>query len=275
MGNNLPAKKYKVGERTERFLQYTLSHTGTDANDSHFIDLAAGLSAVNKRFYRQGLYYYIKSISVTETTADAKVRFGTAPDVWMIPQAWKLGKRNWDKMNDMAAQGLPGGAKGVGGKYHDFKIYLNANHRTDADVAVPSNGPESMDGTPDYDPEEWVYSKINSLFPANDDEDNDEDRDTFDLMLLGTSHTAGAGGADEFAAVSLALSYLKSKNITAGTGSRDLPYQFDNIGDDPMLRLFDTTGNHQDTLDDLQDDNDIAPYAAGSTYADTIMRARS
>ena len=170
MGNNLPAKKYKIGERTERYLQFSLSHNG-NSTDSHFIDLAAALSAVNKRFYRQGLYYYIKSISVVETTGETKVQFGTAPDTWHISQAWRLGKKNWDKMNALAAGGTTG-LDQLTGSYHDFKIYLNANHRTDPDVTVPSNGPQSMDGSPDYDNEEWVYSKINSLFPANDDEDN-------------------------------------------------------------------------------------------------------
>ena len=268
MGNNLPAKKYKIGERTERYLQFSLSHTGS-STDSHFIDLAAAMSAVNKRFYRQGLYYYIKSISVVETSGDTKVQFGTAPDCWHIPQAWRLGKRNWDKMNELAAGGTTGLDR-ITGSYHDFKIYLNANHRTDPDVTVPDNGPESLDGTPDYDNEEWVYSKINSLFPANDDEDNNADRDTFDIMLLGTSHVAGAGGADEFAAVSLCKSYLTQKAIIRS----DVPYQFDDIGDDPLLRIFDTTDNLRDTVDDLQDDNDRPPYNNDATYSDTIMRAQ-
>ena len=269
MGNNLPAKKYKVGERTERYLQYTLSHTGT-SNDSHFIDLAAGLSAVNKRFYRQGLYYYIKSISVVETTADSKIRFGTAPDTWHIPQAWKMGKRNWDKLNDHATSAITGGTGSVQGRYHDFKIYLNNNHRTDPDVSVPSNGPESMDGSPDFDPTNWDYSKIHSQFPANDDEDNNADRDSFSLMLLG-DHVAGAGGADAYAAVSLCKSYVAGKQIFPNTG---LPFQLDNIADDPLIRMFDTTDNYDVVLDDLQDDNDGPPYDADGIYSDTIMRAQ-
>lgn len=273
MGTNLPAKKYKIGERTERYLQYTLSHTPANGGytDSHFIDLAAGLSSVNKRFYRQGLYYYIKSISVVETTGEAKVQFGTAPDVWHVPQAWRLGKRLWDKMNDEASQGIPGGARKIAGAYHDFKIYLNENHRGDADNAVPSNGPESMDGNPDHDPDEWIYSKINSLFPANNDTPNDEDRDTFDLMLLGSSHTAGGGGADEIAAVSLCKSYLMSKTLK---GARQEPHHVDGSEDDALLRIFDTTTNLADTLEDLYDDNDVAPYDADATYSDTIMRAQ-
>jgi hypothetical protein len=273
MGNNLPAKKYKIGERTERYLQFSLSHTGS-STDSHFIDLAAALSAVNKRFYRQGLYYYIKSISVVETTADSKVQFGTAPDTWHIPQAWRLGKRNWDKMNELAAGGTTG-LDQITGSYHDFKIYLNANHRTDPDVTVPDNGPESMDGSPDYDNEEWVYSKINSLFPAHTaantaQASNNADRDTFDIMLLGTSHVAGAGAEYEYAAISLCKSYLAQKAIIRS----DVPYQFDDLGDDPLLRIFDTTDNLRDTVDDLQDDNDSPPYNNDATYADTIMRAQ-
>lgn len=273
MGKNLPAKKYKVGNRTERYLQYTLGHSGS-STDSHFIDLAAGLSAVNKRFYRQGLYYYIKSISVVETTGDTKVQFGTAPDVWTVPAAWRLGFRNWSKMNSEAAKGIPGGDLGIAGKYHDFKIYLNANHRTHAlsntDVSVPDNGPESMDGDPDYDPDEWVYSKFNTLRPGADNANN-ADRDTFDIMLLGGSHVTGGGGTDAYAAVSLCRSLLMAKNLV---GAREEPYHYDDMGEDPVLSLFDTTTAHEDTLDDLQDDNDLTPYDANATYADTIMRAQ-
>ncbi len=269
MGKNLPAKKYKVGQRTERFLHYELAHTGT-GNDSHFLDLAAGLSAVNKRAYRQGLYYYIKSISVVETTADTKVQFGTAPDVYMVPLAWKLGFRNWSKMNSLAAEGLPGGDLSVAGKYHDFKIYLNNNHRTDPDVTVPTNGPATMDGNPHHNPTDWEYSRVHSQYPS-DATANDADRDTFDIMLLG-SHVAGGSTVDAYSAISLMKSYMVSRALQDVNGE---PNQFDNIGDDPFLQMFDSTTADNDVLDDLQDFNDKPPYDDNGIYEDTIMRAQA
>ena len=269
MGKNLPAKKYKVGQRTERYLHYELNHSGS-GNDSHFLDLAAGLSAVNKRAYRQGLYYYIKSISVVETTADTKVQFGTAPDVYMVPQAWKLGFRNWSKMNSDAASSIPGGDLSIAGKYHDFKIYLNNNHRTDPDVTVPSNGPATMDGNPHHNPTDWNYSTIHSQYPGTDDSNN-ADRDSFSIMLLG-SHQAGGGGTDAYAAISLMKSYMVSRTLQDTDGT---PNQFDNIGDDPFLQMFDSTTADNDVLDDLQDLNDKPPYDDNGIYEDTIMRAQA
>lgn len=272
MGKNLPAKKYKVGQRTERYLHYELAHTGT-GNDSHFIDLAAGLSAINKRFYRQGLYYYIKSISVVETTADTKVQFGTAPDVWQVPMAWKLGFRNWSKMNSEAARAIPGGDLAIAGKYHDFKIYLNDNHRTEGDVTVPTNGPASMDGNPHFNPDSWDYSKYHTMHPEGTTANN-ADRDTFDIMLLG-NHVAGAdsggSGEDQYAAVSLCETYRNQRTLLAG----DNPVQTDNIGDDPVLQLFDSTNTYDDIIDDLQDFNDKAPYDDNGAYVDTILRVQA
>lgn len=265
MGKNLPAKKYKVGNRTERFLHYELD--AASGTDSHYIDLAAGLSAVNKRFYRQGLYYYIKSISIVETTIPTKVQFGTAPDVWQIPQAWKLGFRNWSKMNSEAARTIPGGDLKVAGKYHDFKIYLKDAHLNDGDVTVPTNGPAAMDGTPHYNPDAWDYSRIHSLHPDSDTANN-AGRDAFNLHLLGT-HIENA--TDDYTSVSLCESYRIQRNLLATAG---VPTQTDNIGDDPLLQMFDVANQYDDIIDDLQDFNDLPPYDDNGQYLDTIMRAQ-
>ncbi len=262
MGKNLPAKKYKVGNRTERFLHYELD--AASGADSHFIDLAAGLSAINKRAYRQGLYYYIKSISVVETTGDTKIQFGTAPDVWHVPQAWKMGFRAWSKMNSIAAQNIPGGDLAIAGKYHDFKIYLNENHRTEGDVTVPTNGPTSMDGGSgdNHNVTDWDYSIIHSMDPNG----NNAPVDTFSFHLLG-HHT---GQDNSWDSVSLCKSYLNSiKKVEAA------PILFEeSMESDPLVNLFDLSDTADDVIEDLQDFNDDAPYVANAHYGDTILRAQ-
>ncbi len=262
MGKNLPAKKYKVGNRTERYLHYELNHTGS-GNDSHFIDLAAGLSAVNKRFYRQGLYYYIKSISVVETTGDTKIMFGTAPDTWQIPQAWKMGFRSWSRMNSEAAAQIPGGDLKLAGKYHDFKIYLNNNHRTEDDVTTPSNGPASMDGNPHENVTDWDYSSFHSQDPDGNNAPNDE----FAIMLLG-SHV---GSDNAWDAVSLVQSYARSRILNDETGE---PITMSTLPSDPLVNLFDISDTHDDVIDDLRDKNDHPPYDDDGIYSDTILRAQ-
>ena len=262
MGKNLPAKKYKVGNRTERFLHYELAHTGS-STDSHFIDLAAGLSAVNKRAYRQGLYYYIKSISVVETTRETKVQFGTAPDVWQVPQAWKMGFRTWSKMNSIAAQNIPGGDLSIAGAYHDFKIYLNNNHRTEGDVTVPTNGPASMDGTPHHNVTDWDYAVLHTMDPNSHSAPSDD----FKVMLLGEH----VGSDNAWASVSLMESYVNSKRkIVASPELLE-----EDMESDPLINLFDISDTADDVIEDLQDFNDDAPYDADGIYSDTIMRAQT
>lgn len=261
MGKNLPAKKYKVGNRTERFLHYELAHTGS-STDSHFIDLAAGLSAINKRAYRQGLYYYIKSISVVETTVDTKVQFGTAPDTWQIPQAWKMGFRAWSRMNSEAAAVIPGGDLKVAGKYHDFKIYLNNNHRGETDVTVPTNGPASMDGSPHHNPTDWDYSRYHSQDPDG----AAAPADNFTIMLLGDH----VGSDPNWTSISLMKSYIAGKTIQP-----EEPNQLGNLDTDPLINLFDVSDTNDNVLADLQSYNDETPYDADGVYEDTVLRAQT
>ena len=61
-GNNLPAKKYKAGERTELSLRFVWNAGDGNTTNTIYIDLAKALSMVNRRAYRQGLYYYVASI---------------------------------------------------------------------------------------------------------------------------------------------------------------------------------------------------------------------
>jgi len=264
MGKNLPAKKYKVGQRTERFLHYELAHSGT-GNDSHFIDIAAGLSAVNKRAYRQGLYYYIKSISVVETTADTKVQFGTAPDTWQIPLAWKMGFRAWSRMNSEAAGNILGGDLKIAGKYHDFKIYLNNNHRTEGDVTVPTNGPAAMDGNPHHNVTDWDYSRLHTQDPDG----NNAPNDNFTMMLLGASHQ---GSDNAWDSISLVKSYATQRNLNDESGT---PIQATTLDTDPLVNLFDVSDTHDDVIEDLQTLNDKTPYDDNGVYTDTILRAQA
>ena len=82
-------------ELTQRYLYYNLTNSDTDPTggrytDSHYIDIAAGLSAMNRRLYRQGRQYHIANITVIDTSGDSKVRFATLPQVWTTSKAHKL-----------------------------------------------------------------------------------------------------------------------------------------------------------------------------------------
>jgi hypothetical protein len=56
-GANLPAKKYSKSSPTVA----RLSFEGT-GNATKFIDIGRALSIINRKFYRQGVYYYVNSV---------------------------------------------------------------------------------------------------------------------------------------------------------------------------------------------------------------------
>ena len=58
-GANLPAKKYQKTTPTVLRLSFEC-----DGGSTQYIDIARALSAINRRFYRQGLYYYVNSVEV-------------------------------------------------------------------------------------------------------------------------------------------------------------------------------------------------------------------
>ena len=88
--SNLPAKKYKAGERTELSLRFVWNAGDGNTTNTVYIDLAKALSMVNRRAYRQGLYYYVASVEFSNGT-EAYAQINTLPDTWMTKQAWAVG----------------------------------------------------------------------------------------------------------------------------------------------------------------------------------------
>lgn len=121
---NLPAKKYSSGQRHERLLYIERTN-----NDDFFIDLAKMLSEVNRKHYRQGLYYYIQSIELQDNADGSTVDIFTIPDTWLTKQAWIRGYEHWQKMNGRTT--LPAA------KYADFKIRMTSD-AVSATVVTPT-----------------------------------------------------------------------------------------------------------------------------------------
>ncbi len=168
-------------------------------------------------------------------------------------------------MNSEAAAGIAGGDLKIAGKYHDFKIYLNNNHRTETDVTVPTNGPTSMDGdtSDDNNVTDWDYSVLHTQDPDGNNAPSDE----FKIMLLG----AHQGSDNAWDAISLVRSYVMGRTFDDGSG---VPTTAAAMSTDPLINLFDLSDTHDDVLDDLAEFNDKPPYDTDGVYADTIMRAQ-
>lgn len=239
------AKRKSSFTPANRFLRYQLVgpvDPVATPEKSRFIDLAKDLSAVNRRLYRQGKVYQIANITVTSrNTVDGLVSFSTAPDTWVTRGAWRRGFQIFNAMNKKVLD-MPGSSSRKG-RYHDFKVYLSDDHRT-ADLERARDNGNNQAGTG-----EWIYSSYQSPDGAANATDE------YNVHLLG-GHTAGAGGNDSYASVSLIKSYGESR----ATVNVDNPELDSQGSDDPLLNLFDAGTQIDEIAADLESDGDQAPY---------------
>ncbi len=84
-----------------------------------YIDLSLAASTLNRRAYKQGLRWYVNSMSIYADGNNKTVKVATLQNNWCTFQAWKKGKELYDRMNDQVLDTEPG----IQGRYHDFKIF--------------------------------------------------------------------------------------------------------------------------------------------------------
>jgi len=240
-GANLPAKKYsKTAPTTAR-----LSFVGS-GNSTQFIDIARALSAINRKFYRQGVYYYVNSVELYNNE-DAYVDLHTLPDTWVTKNAWNRAFGTFQKMNAQVDTPRP--------KYHDFKVYMSDRHRT-----TGSMNPKLLDinsATSNVAPDEWQYSRMTSM---DDDGDLTQDADNFYVHMLGNH----VGSSTDWTSVGLIKSYGRTRPLPQANEPILPSISGDGHEDDPLFNLFDMSS--EDALNEIADildvDNDATPYDA-------------
>ena len=239
-GANLPAKKYKKTSPTITRLSFECS-----GGQTQFIDIAKALSAINRKFYRQGVYYYVNSVEIYNNETGV-VDLHTLPDNWITKNAHQRGFKLFQKMNAMVDD-----VSGIGRpKYHDFKVYFDELHKTTGSLNPtlnPLNGGIGVDITSD----DWVYSQFTS---ADDDQDGAANADEFCVHMLGPHN----GTADNWVSVGLIKSYAESR----ATVQNDDPALPGVSSSDPLVNVFDFSSEEQmnDIIDNLKVDNDDPPY---------------
>ena len=237
-GANLPAKKYKKTSPTVLRLSFEGSGGLT-----RFIDIARALSIINRKFYRQGVYYYVNSVELYNNS-DHYVDLHTLPDNWVTKNAWNRAFGLFQKMNAQADTPRP--------KYHDFKVRMSTLHTTDSVM-----DPELFGINGDFvsmAPDEWDFSRLTTM------KSDGGDADMFTVHMLGP-HDGSEGNWQSLGAI---LGYQNSRSQPPAGGQPTVP--FDN-NTDPFINLFDASGDH--ALDNIQtaleQDNDETPYDA-DTY---------
>lgn len=270
MGKNLPAKKHKVGQPTHRYLRYILDHNANAVygnNDSHYIDLAQGLSVMNRRAYRQGLYYYVSSITVHDSNQDVWVKFATAPDTWYVKNSWTRAFRAWSKMNSISS---PGNDLDIASQYHDFKIWLSTNHRLNTDSNLLPYGKTDYDNVTIGADGIWSTWSLNTAQPLAAGEwekskiYNAETGLDKDFILLGDT-TADSYG--------MLNGYMNTRR-SVPSESPDEEEDIDTT--DFIVNMFtETTGTQDNVITDMQDKNDEPPYHPTLHAIETFIVAQT
>ena len=248
--SNMPSKSNKKKNPTVTRLSFEVPAGG----QSQFVDIGLALSIVNRKFFRAGLFYYINSVEVYNNEQGV-VDIHTAPDNWVTRNAHTRGEAIWNKMNDLAGPPL---TTGILPKYHDFKVYLTALHKTNGTLRPEMYNVNAAGTTMAAD--EWVYSQFVS---ADDNQDGVATADEFTCHLLGP-HVGPVDGSD-WSSIGLIESYENTRRfpqpLTPILDEPSLPI-------DPLVNIFDFSSEEQmnEIITNLTTDNDECPY----TYADYI-----
>ena len=244
-GANLPAKMYKKTTPTELRLVFEFPEGQTGG----YIDIAQALSAVNRRFYRQGLYYYVNSFEV-QNLEEGYVDLKVAPDTWATQQSHKRAFRKFQEMNRQVDTPRP--------KYHDFKVFLDSTHRNNINNGQGNRLPTGVGAIPNVGPigsDEWIYSQfvnMNDRSPASDTPNQ------FNMHVVGDHVGTGPSSYDS---IGMIYSYAVSRPVPDPDGEPNL---FGSNDDDPLELLFQASEVHaiEEISEHLDAFNDQTPYDA-------------
>jgi len=241
-GANLPAKKYKKTSPTITRMSFEM-----DGGSTQFIDVGLALSALNRKFYRAGVYYYVNSVEIYNNETGV-VDLHTLPDNWVTKNAWNRGFQLFQKMNSMVDEPLSSIGRP---KYHDFKVFMSDLHRSTGSATPSLHGINGVYTGNGLTPDDWDYSQFVS---ADDDQDPIANADEFYVHMLGT-HT---GTADNWTSVGLIKSYAETRQLPQFSE----PSLDTAASADPLINIFDFSSEEQmnDIIENLDNDNDQPPY---------------
>lgn len=221
-------------------MQFNLTSSGDNQFVQDTIDLSQCASALNRRFYRQGLNWAVAGFSVL-TTSTGQVTVQKIPNSWSASNAWEKSMRAWLKQQNEAVDDA--GAQSAVARYRDFKIHADNIH-----AAAGSAGnllPIDIAGQPVLQGE-WEMSTIvipNFGAPGVNYEP---------FMHMVGNDIGGAGGSKGL--------------IKVYENSRAFPQSPDPVSPDIgsnenwLQSMFDVGDNNEDVLDNATDKNDNLPY---------------
>jgi len=248
-------RKSRKGMKLEPAVQ-TLSFSMVSSG-TNYIDLSRSVSALNRRFYRQGLNWAVGSIQFTLVGAGTgSVTVSKIPNTWMAGNAWKKAFAMWNKQQMRAIEDA--GAESATAKFRDFKIFLDTQMvtaTTQTSYGAPANNqvlvPHDFQATPQLVSEgEWDYSQIVVPNQVLDASGSRVDPKEYRLHMVGVNDHSGV-----------------SRGIIEGyADSRAFPQSPDPVSppidsfNNWMRDMFDVGNENQEVLENATDSNDELPY---------------
>ena len=247
---NLPAKKYDAGQRTEKMLRFA-----GNGDRTFYIDIAKALSEVNRKHYRQGLYYYVQNVEFIDTSSDSTLDIYTLADTWVTKNAWIRAYNAWQTQQHSVD--LPQA------KYSDFKIRMTSASASGT-VDIPIQGGDgSNNNTGTGGADEWNRSEIMYNKTA-------ETGGMGGLVLYMTGGATGAG--DSMTGYGLIEGYMNTRRNIGDITSADDPVP--DAAQEDKLAIMGTDG-HPEVASKLVTENDLTPYDHDDCYgtaADDLTR---
>lgn len=244
------SKKKKSNPPALRTLVYQLTGGASGATQTdNYIDLAYGLSLVNRRLYEQGRQYHIKRIQVIPFAGSSPATYSfieaeVLPTHWSMYAAYKKTKDLWKQMRTgrggAPGSGLPEGLTPA--TWADFKIYSSEQHYdARATVNVPLDGDGSSVSTTGA---EWVYSTFNMP-------DDTDSADEFTVHMIGDD----SGSDESWNSVGMIKGYAESRR-TVQVDDSDAGIQTSTW----MINLFDDGDTLDEVAASLRSEGDAPPY---------------
>ena len=216
--------------------QTVLSYTVP--NGSSYIDIAEGLSQVNRRAYRQGMEYAVGKIAFgyaanPQAVLNVSLAVGTAGNTWVVHNAWKKAYAHWIAQQRRARRLIGKSAKPT---WEDFKVYLDDAHRAGTSLGVLA-GDGGAVGTG-----EWDYSVLHI-------QDDSHAIAEWYMHIIG----GDVGSTDR----GLILGYQQSR-ATVQAEDPELPAEYSS---NMYTALADDLDDVAPAVaDDMEDENDEPPY---------------
>lgn len=246
------SKGMKKLEPAVQTLSFSMVNNGTN-----YIDLSRAASAINRRFYRQGLNWAVQSIQFTLVGAGTgSITVSKIPNTWVSANAWKKSFSLWNKQQMEAL--ADGGSESAAARFRDFKIYLDTqmiNAPAQTTYSTPVDGqilvPHDFQAVANLVNEgEWEYSQIVVPNYDNDAGGSKTVPREFNLHMVGVNDFGGI-----------------SRGLIAGyEDSRAFPQSPDPVSPaldsylNWMRDMFDVGSDSGPIVDNATDKNDDLPY---------------